>query len=55
MIRLPGITVLLARARWGSALWNTLAWAVFGAGFVGAVAFVALVVHASPGKVLLVP
>jgi ATP-binding cassette, subfamily B, bacterial len=44
----------VAEARWGSALWHTLAWAVFGIGFVGAVAFVAMVVHASPGKVLLV-
>jgi ATP-binding cassette, subfamily B, bacterial len=44
----------VAAARLGSAIWNTLAWAVFGAGFVAAVAFVALVVHASPGKVLLV-
>ncbi len=35
-------------------MWNALAWALFGAGFVAAVAFVTLVVHASPGKVLLV-
>ena len=41
-------------ARRDTAIWNTLAWAIFGAGFVAAVAFVALVVHASPGKVLLV-
>jgi ATP-binding cassette subfamily B protein len=44
----------VAAARWGSALWHTLAWAVFGAGFVGAVAFAAFVVHATPGDVLLV-
>jgi ATP-binding cassette, subfamily B, bacterial len=44
----------VAAARRASALWNTLAWAIFGAGFVAAVAFVSLVVHASPGKVLLV-
>ena len=44
----------IARAHRNSALWNTLAWAVFGAGFVAAVAFVVLAVHASPGKVLLV-
>jgi ATP-binding cassette subfamily B protein len=44
----------VAEARWGSAVWTMLAWAVFGAGFVGAVAFVTLVVHSSPGKVLLV-
>jgi ATP-binding cassette, subfamily B, bacterial len=37
-----------------SAVWHTLAWSVFGIGFVGAVAFVALVIHASPGRVLLV-
>jgi ATP-binding cassette subfamily B protein len=44
----------LARARWESALWHTLAWSIFGAGFVAAVAFVALVIHTTPGKVLLV-
>jgi ATP-binding cassette subfamily B protein len=44
----------LARARWGSALWHTLAWLIFGGGFVAAVAFVALGIHATPGKVLLV-
>ena len=44
----------VAEARRGTAIWNTLAWSIFGAGFLGAVAFVALVVHASPGKVLLV-
>ena len=30
----------MARVRWGTALWNALAWAIFGAGYVGAVAFV---------------
>lgn len=44
----------VAAARWGSALWHTLAWAVFGAGFMGAVAFVALWLRATPGNVLLV-
>ena len=44
----------VASARWESALWHTLAWAFFGAGFVGAVAFAAFVVHATPGNVLLV-
>jgi ATP-binding cassette subfamily B protein len=44
----------VAAARWESALWHTLAWAVFGAGFVGAVAFAAFVVRATPGDVLLV-
>jgi ATP-binding cassette, subfamily B, bacterial len=44
----------VAAAHWESALWHTAAWALFGAGFVGAVAFVALVLHAPPGNVLLV-
>ena len=44
----------VAKARWESAMWHTLAWAFFGAGFVGTVAFAALVVHATPGNVLLV-
>jgi ATP-binding cassette subfamily B protein len=41
-------------ARWASARWHALAWAVFGAGFVGAVAFIALGIHSTPGNVLLV-
>ena len=44
----------VARARWGSALWHTASWAVFAAAFVGTVVFVAQVVRASPGGVLLV-
>src|SRR5262249_49398983 len=44
----------VAAARWGTALWNTLAWVIFGAGFIGAVAFVSLEIHATPGNVLLV-
>ena len=44
----------VARARWGSAAWHTLAWAVFGAGYVGAVVFVALRLKSSAGSVLLV-
>ena len=44
----------VAAARWESAVWHTLAWAIFGAGFVGAVVFVASVIHATPGNVLLV-
>jgi ATP-binding cassette subfamily B protein len=44
----------VAGVRWTSAIWHTLAWAVFGAGFVGAVIFAAVVVQASPGKILLV-
>ena len=44
----------VAAARWATAGWHALAWSVFGAGFVGAVAFTALVVQATPGDVLLV-
>jgi ATP-binding cassette subfamily B protein len=44
----------VASARWATALWQVLAWAVFGAGFVAAVAFVALRFPGAPGKVLLV-
>ena len=44
----------VAEARWGSAAWHMLAWSIFGIGFVSTVAFVTLVIHASPGKVLLV-
>jgi ATP-binding cassette subfamily B protein len=44
----------LARARWGSAAWQSLAWAVFGAGYVGAVVAVATVLDAGPAAVLLV-
>jgi len=44
----------IAAARWGSAVWHTLAWAVFGAAYVGAIVFVAAVVKAPPADVLLV-
>jgi ATP-binding cassette subfamily B protein len=44
----------VAKARWGSALWYTLAWAVFGAGYVGAIVFVASGLNEDPGNVLLV-
>jgi ATP-binding cassette subfamily B protein len=44
----------IASARWGSMVWHTLAWAIFGAGYVGAVVFVSAVLHASAGAVLLV-
>jgi ATP-binding cassette, subfamily B, bacterial len=44
----------IAAVRWASAWWHALAWAVFGAAFVGAVVFVASYLHASPGSVLLV-
>ena len=44
----------VAAARWGSALWHTLAWTVFGIGFVAALLFTTLSLHATPGNVLLV-
>jgi ATP-binding cassette subfamily B protein len=44
----------LATARWGSAVWNTLAWAVFGLAYAGAVVFVSSAIGAPPGEVLLV-
>jgi ATP-binding cassette subfamily B protein len=44
----------VAAARWGSAFWHTLAWAVFGSAYVGAVTFVSTRPGASPGDVLLV-
>ncbi len=46
--------VPVAAARWGSAFWHTLAWALFGAAFVGAVVFVAVPLRAGPGAILLV-
>src|SRR5260221_11210584 len=39
--------------RWGSAAWHTLAWAVFGGAYVGAVVFVSSGLAAPPGDVLL--
>ena len=44
----------MSAARWGSALWHTIAWAVFGGAFVGAVVFVANGPNVRPGDVLLV-
>jgi ATP-binding cassette subfamily B protein len=44
----------LARVRWSSAAWHSLAWAVFGAGYAGAVVLVAAVLDAGPAAVLLV-
>jgi ATP-binding cassette subfamily B protein len=43
----------VAAARWGSALWHSLAWAVFGSAYIGAVVFVAWGLHATPGAILL--
>jgi ATP-binding cassette subfamily B protein len=44
----------VAAARWGSAFWHALAWAVFGLAYVGAVVFVSSVLAAPAGQVLLV-
>ncbi|MDQ3782678.1 MAG: ABC transporter ATP-binding protein/permease [Actinomycetota bacterium] len=44
----------VAAARWGSAVWNAGAWAVFGASYVAAVVFVAAGLDAGAGDVLLV-
>ena len=44
----------VAAARWRSALWHSLAWAIFGAAYVGGVVYVAYGIDASAGAVLLV-
>jgi ATP-binding cassette subfamily B protein len=44
----------VAAARWGSAWWHALAWAVFGFAYVGAVVFVSSGLGAPAGSVLLV-
>ncbi len=44
----------MASARWATARWNCLAWAVFGTGYVGAVVFTAAGLNGSPGQVVLV-
>jgi ATP-binding cassette subfamily B protein len=44
----------LGAARAATAMWQTLAWAIFGAGFVGALVFVSRRGNATPGDVLLV-
>jgi ATP-binding cassette subfamily B protein len=44
----------VASARWGSAMWHALAWAVFGCAHVGAVVFVASGLGAPASAVLLV-
>ncbi len=44
----------VAAARWGSARWHALAWAVFGLAYVGAVVFVSSGLGAPAGAVLLV-
>jgi ATP-binding cassette subfamily B protein len=44
----------MARARWGTAMWNALAWTIFGAAYVGAIAFVAWGMRATATQILLV-
>jgi ATP-binding cassette, subfamily B, bacterial len=44
----------VAPARWGSAFWHAVAWAIFGSAYVGAVVFVSYGIHASASQVLLV-
>jgi len=44
----------VAAARWGSAGWHTVAWLIFGAGYIGAIVFVTVGLHATSGQVLLV-
>ena len=44
----------MSRARFGSAAWHALAWAIFGAAYVGAVVFVSSTEPVSAGNVLLV-
>ncbi|MPZ18455.1 MAG: ATP-binding cassette domain-containing protein [Luteitalea sp.] len=44
----------VSAVRWGSAMWHTLAWALFGAAYVGAVVFVSSGLGAPAGDVLLV-
>ena len=41
-------------ARWGTAISHSLAWAIFGLGYVGAVVFVVVGLDASVGSVLLI-
>jgi ATP-binding cassette subfamily B protein len=44
----------IAAARWSTALWHTLSWAVFGAAYAAAVVFVSARPNATAGQVLLV-
>ncbi len=44
----------VAAARYSSALWHVLAWAIFGSAYVGAVVFTTSGLGAAPGNVLLV-
>jgi ATP-binding cassette, subfamily B, bacterial len=44
----------VARARWGTAISHSVAWAIFGLGYVGAVVFVVVGLDAAVGSVLLI-
>jgi ATP-binding cassette subfamily B protein len=44
----------VAQARWGSAVWHTLAWALFGSAYVGGIAFVAVTLQGTVPQLLLV-
>ncbi|MCW3065012.1 MAG: transporter related protein [Solirubrobacterales bacterium] len=44
----------VAATRWGSAVWHTIAWAVFGGAYVGAIVFVTSILASPPATVLLV-
>ena len=44
----------VAAARWNTAFWHALAWAIFGASYIAAVVFVSARHGATPGQVLLV-
>jgi ATP-binding cassette subfamily B protein len=44
----------VAAARWGSAAWHTVAWLIFAAGYIGAIVFVSVGLHATSGQVPLV-
>jgi ATP-binding cassette subfamily B protein len=44
----------IAAVRWRSMLWHVIAWAIFGAGYVGSIVFVSAVLRAPEGSVLLV-
>jgi len=44
----------VSRTRWASSVWHTLAWAVFGGAYVGAIVFVSSILRAPAGSVLLV-
>ena len=45
---------LVSAARWDSAVWQVLAWSLFGLAYVGAAVFVAWGIASPPGEVLLV-